>query len=341
MNSVIRFKRALAFEPVDRPPVWIMRQAGRTLPEYLEVRKKYSFWEICKSAELAALVTLQPLKRFPMDAAIIFSDILTVPAVMGMDVKFSGGLSLSPPIRNIRDIHALKTPDVTKELGYVADVIRCVRKEVGHEKAVLGFSGAPYTLANYMVEGGSSKHFYKIKSLMYTDPEAFSTLLSRLSDVVVEYLAMQMDASATAVQLFDSWAGELTPEDFRRFVLPHVQSIISRLKSKNVPVIYYVNGIGNLVPELKEIGADVIGVDWRINLSEVRRQLGEKTIVQGNLDPTLLFGPEELIRERVFEMFRQTGGLGHIANLGHGVIPETPISGIAAFVKAVTEWTHE
>lgn len=338
MQSRERFIKACNNEPIDRPPVWMMRQAGRTLPEYRKLRETYSFWQCCKSPELAAEVTLQPLKRFPVDAAIIFSDILVIPAAMGMDVQFTPKLTVLPPLRDASDIHGLDLSGMTAKLDYVRGAIQAVYREVGQEKAVLGFSGAPYTLACYMIEGGSSKHFLRVREMMYHSPALFKELLDKLADAVIEYLLMQLDSGITAAQLFDTWAGELNPEDYNRFVLPVVQRIFEKAKSKQIPLIYYINNIGNLIHQAKQSGADIIGVDWRITLADVRRQLGRETVVQGNLDPALLFAPEEEIRRRVNEMITMTGGKGHIANLGHGLIPETPVSGIAAFVDAVTQW---
>ncbi len=338
MLSKERFVRACRFDTVDRPPVWMMRQAGRTLPEYRALREKHSFWDVCRSAELGAEVTLQPLKRFPVDAAVIFSDILVVPEAMGLNVQFTPRLAVDPPVKDTSDINKLDIAGIPKKLDYVAGVIRTVYREIGQEKAVLGFSGAPYTLACYMIEGGSSKHFLKIRELMYHNRPVFETLMDKLATAVIEYLKMQAACKVTAIQLFDTWAGELNPEDYRRFVLPVNRKIVSALKSLDIPVIYYINGIGNLLEIAGEIGADVIGVDWRLTLADVRKRLGPDTVVQGNLDPVLLFAPAEEIRNRTHEMIAETGGAGHIANLGHGLIPETPVSGIEAFVKAVVEW---
>jgi len=338
MNAKERFLKACNGQPVDRPPVWIMRQAGRTLPEYNKVREKYSFWEICKNPELASLVTLQPVKRFPLDAAIIFSDILTIPAAMGQEVSFTP-MSLSPAIRTAADIDSLPSPDVLGDVGYVGKAIEAVRSEVGQDFPVLGFSGAPYTLASYMVEGGSSKSFHRIKSLMYSQPDVYDRLLTKIADTVAEYLLMQIEASANAVQLFDSWAGELSVADFRQFALPYVQRIIARLKDSSVPVIYYINGIGVLLEAAAESGADVMGIDWRISLTDARRRLGVDRVVQGNLEPAVLFAPADEIKRRTFEMLDEIGGVGHIVNLGHGVLPDTPLDGIAAFIDAVAQWS--
>lgn len=340
MLSRERFEKACRYEPVDRPPVWMMRQAGRTLKEYLALREKYSFWEMCKTPELACEVTLQPLRRYPVDAAIIFSDILVIPEAMGMDVQFSPKLAVMPPLRSHDDIKKLRPENLREKLDYVVQVIKRVYDEVGHEKAVLGFSGAPFTLACYMIEGGSSKHFLKIREAMYHQPDVFHELMDKLANAVIEYFTMQAETGVTAVQLFDTWAGELSHYDYDNFVLPYVQKIIDSVPDR-LPVIYYINGIGNLLSRAERTGADVIGVDWRLDLCEVRCQLGERTVVQGNLDPAVLVAPPETIRERVFKMLEMTGGQGHIVNLGHGLIPETPVSGISAFVQAVFDWAEE
>ncbi len=335
MLSIERFVKACKNEPVDRPPVWMMRQAGRTLSEYRALREKYSFWDLCKTPELAAKVTLQPLNRFPVDAAIIFSDILVIPDAMGMDVHYTPHLAVLPPLRDRSDIDKLDVSSLNRKLDYVAQTLQTVRREVGKEKAVLGFSGAPFTLACYMIEGGSSKHYIKVREMMYHDPQAFERLMDLLADAVTDYMLMQIESSATAVQLFDTWAGELNPEDYERFIVPVVSKIIENIKPTNVPVIYYMNGIGNLLEPAAKTGADVIGVDWRLTLADVRRRLGQETVVQGNLDPALLFAPEEEIRQRVRNMIEMTGGRGHIVNLGHGLIPTTPVDGIRTFVDAV------
>jgi uroporphyrinogen decarboxylase len=341
VNSKERFLAACRGEAVDRPPVWIMRQAGRALPEYNALREKHSFWELCATPELAAAVSLQPIKRFDLDAVIIFSDILVIPAAMGMDVEFSSGIKLDPPIRSGREVAKLRSSGVTRDLEYVAKALQNTYREIKDDIALLGFSGAPYTLACYMVEGGSSKTFHAIKSLMHKDPGLFEELMEKLTEVVIEYLKMQIDSSVTAVQLFDTWAADLAPEDFKRFVLPYVTRIIEKLSPEGVPVIYYINGIGNLLELAGRSGADVLGIDWRIRLSDVRKRLGEKQVVQGNLDPSILFAPEEVIREKVFQMLDETNGTGHIVNLGHGLNPETPLEGIQTFIKSVSDWADE
>jgi uroporphyrinogen decarboxylase len=338
VDSKERFLNACRGLPVDRPPVWIMRQAGRTLPEYQELRSKHSFWRLCRTPDLAAEATLQPVRRFGMDVAVIFSDILIVPAAMGLEVTFTPRLSISPPVREARDIGRLLPIEPDSVLSFVAEAIRRVSEQSAPGLAVLGFSGAPFTLACYMVEGGPSKHFQQIKGMMYRAPGVFADLMERISAAVTSHLRLQIEAGAAAVQLFDTWAGELGPSDFRRFALPYLRRIIAELRPTGVPVIYYVNGVGNLLEAAAQTGADVLGIDWRLDLAEVRRRLGTGQAVQGNLDPAVLFGEKSVIREKVFEMLEQTGGRGHVVNLGHGVIPDTPLAGIHAFVDAVREW---
>jgi uroporphyrinogen decarboxylase len=338
MNSKQRFLSACLGEPVDRPPVWMMRQAGRTLPEYRALKEQHSFWDMMTTPQLAAEVTMQPLRRFKLDAAVIFSDILTIPAAMGQDVQFSPKLALDPVIGSESDVQGLNTSGITDKLSYVGDALRETRKELTGERALLGFSGAPYTLASYMVEGGSSKTYHRIKALMYQAPDVYHQLLDKLAEAVAEYLEMQVEAGADAVQLFDSWAGELSPPDFNRFALPYVQRVVSRVTDMGAKIIYYINGMGTLVEGMKASGAHVLGADWRIELATVRARAGRDTVVQGNLDPGALFGAPEEIRRRTFAMLDQTGGVGHIANLGHGLDPATPLEGIQAFVDAVHEW---
>jgi uroporphyrinogen decarboxylase len=338
MDSKKRFLSACRNQVVDHPPVWIMRQAGRALPEYLALRRKYSFSQIIHSPEQAAIATLQPVRRFKMDAAIIFSDILVVPAAMGMKVSFNPEVAVSPRLATRQDIDRLKIPEAEKALGFVARVIKNVRAEVGDSIAVLGFSGAPFTLATYMIEGGSSRNFARTKTLICEQPKLFEKLLNKIAQTVTDYLELQILADADAVQLFDTWAGELAPEEFQRFVLPVVQEIIRKLDRRGAPIIYYINGMGNLLALAQKTGADVLSVDWRINLSQVRERLGAGQAVQGNLDPAILLAPEKVIKRAVFEMLDQTSGRGHIVNLGHGLLPQTPLRGIQAFVDAARKW---
>lgn len=333
-----RFLNACRGLAVDRPPVWMMRQAGRTLPEYQELRASYSFWQICRTPELAAEATLQPVRRFGMDVAVVFSDILVVPAAMGLEVSFSPQVAVSPPVRTAADVERLLQARDGADLSYVAEAVRCACDASGPRLAVLGFAGAPFTLACYMVEGGASRHFEHVRGMMYGDPHLFERLLDALSTVIERCLRLQIEAGAAAVQLFDTWAGELSASDYRRVALPCMRRLAQRLRPAGVPLIYHINGIGNLLEVAAEIRADVLGIDWRVDLAEVRRRLGPHQAVQGNLDPAVLFAPPDFIRERVFAILDQTGGRGHVVNLGHGVIPGTPLTGIQAFVDAVRRW---
>ncbi len=338
VNSKQRFKLACNGQPVDRPPVWIMRQAGRTLPEYRALKEIHDFKELMSTPELAAEVTLQPVRRFPLDAAIIFSDILVVPEAMGLELEFSPKLFLSPSVRSKIDVDALRVTGAAESLEYVIKAIELVRKELVDEKAVLGFSGAPYTVASYMIEGGSSKSYSHLKSFMYREPSLFDRLLNAVTDVTVDYLLMQVEAGVDAVQLFDSWAGELSPADYSIYALPYVQRIIERVQATGTPVIYYINGVGNILEEACNSGAKIMGIDWRISLTDVRARLGSDIVLQGNLDPGLLFALPDEIRRRTNAMINETAGLRHIANLGHGVVPETPLEGIEAFITSVISW---
>lgn len=339
MDSVSRFLAAAGGQPVDRPPVWMMRQAGRTLPEYRALKERHSFWELCRSPELAAIVTRQPLARFEqLDAAIFFSDILVVPAAMGVPIDFLPAPRLASLVVDECDVRRLVEPDVERELGFVRDGLRQVVAELGGRKAVIGFAGAPFTLACYLIDGGSAKGFVKTRAFAHQRPVLFQELLGRLTAVVGDYLEMQLAAGADAFQLFDTWAGEAGPELFERFLLPSLNSLFQRLQSRGRPGIYYVNGIGPLLEQAHLTGAAVIGADWRVPLDEVRRRCGGERVVQGNLDPAALFGPPAEIAAAVRRMIGLTGGRGHIVNLGHGLPPEAPLTGIAAFLEAVAGW---
>ncbi len=339
MNSRERFLAACNRQPVDRPPVWVMRQAGRYLPEYLEVRAKHGFLEVCRSPELVTEVTLQPLRRFDMDAAIIFSDILVVPEAMGQEVTYpQGGPRLAPPIRKASDLARIRECEPEKDLAYVAEALVAMRRAMGDDRALLGFAGAPYTLATYMVEGGGSKHQEQTKRLALTEPGLIDELLERLADAVARFLRLQIEAGADAVQLFDTWAGDLSPVDFERLALKPAQRVIARLADLDVPVIYFMNGIAPHLEAAATCGATALGIDWRLDLAEARRRTGGRLALQGNLDPLVLSGPVSGIRERVRAIHQSLEGApGHIFNLGHGVLPSTPVEGVAAFVDAVHE----
>jgi len=292
---------------------------------------------------LATEVTLQPVRRFPVDAAILFSDILVVPAAMGMEIEFRPAPSFSWTVRSRDDIQRLEAPDVGVKLRYVADALALIRGEIGSTHAVLGFAGAPYTLACYMVDGTGAKGFVRTRAMMHSDPDAMHLLLAHVADVVADYLQMQVEAGVTAFQLFDTWAGDLAAGEFEEFAAPYVARIIERLSGRGAFSIYYVNGIAPHISAAAATGADVLGIDWRIDLAEARDRVarvrgGKPVVLQGNLDPAALFGPAETIRLRVHKMIAATGGSGHIANLGHGLMPETPLQGVEAFVHAVAGW---
>jgi uroporphyrinogen decarboxylase len=324
----------------------MMRQAGRYMAEYMAVRAKVSFLELCRSPDLACQVTMQPIDRFGFDAAILFSDILVVLPPMGLEVEFGdGGPSLPSPVRTSADVDRLVVPDPTESLHYVMEAVRRIRRALADRVPLIGFAGAPFTLATYAVEGGGSKNYERTKGLMFSDPEAFHRILDRLARTVAAYLEAQVEAGAQAVQLFDSWAGILAPGDFREYALRHVRQVVDLLRASptwasggGVPIIYFLNGCSPYLDDCARSGADVLSVDWRVDLSEVRRRLGGRMAVQGNLDPTALFAPEDRLRERVAEVLGSAGSApGHIFNLGHGILPGTDPARVGMVVDAVCE----
>jgi uroporphyrinogen decarboxylase len=332
------FLRACRGEDVDYTPVWLMRQAGRYLPEYQAVRSNIDFLTLCKNPKLAAEVTLQPVNILGVDAAILFSDILIPVEAMGMRLEFSDkeGPVLSEPIRSKTAVERLIIPDVEEDLPFVFETIKILRKELEHKVPLIGFSGAPFTLATYMIEGGTSKNFLNTKKMMFQSAPVFHYLIEKLTDTIISYLSAQIKAGAQAVQLFDTWAGILAPMDYKKFVFPYVKKAISELKKEGVPVIYFVNDCAGLLGEIKKSGADVIGIDWRIDMSDAIKKLGKKIVVQGNLDPCALFLPKEKIEDRVKDMlWKGETAKGHIFNLGHGVLPQTPVENVIALVEAV------
>jgi len=332
------FLRACRGEEVEYTPVWIMRQAGRYLPEYRAVRSNIDFLTLCKNPKLAAEVTLQPVDILGVDAAILFSDILIPLEAMGMRLEFSDkeGPILGEPIRNKSGVEKLIIPDVEEDMPFIFDTIRILRKELEKKVPLIGFSGAPFTLATYMIEGGSSKNFLNTKKIMFQTGAVFHYLMEKLTDMTVSYLSAQIKAGAQAVQIFDTWAGILTPGDYKQFAFPYVRKAISELKKEGVPIIYFVNNCAGLLGEIKKTGADVIGIDWRIDLSDAIKKLGKKIVVQGNLDPCALFLPKEKIEDRVKDiLWKGDAAKGHIFNLGHGVLPQTPVENVIALVDAV------
>jgi uroporphyrinogen decarboxylase len=334
MNDL--FLRACRGEPVERTPVWIMRQAGRYLPEYMKVREKYSFWEICTIPEVTSEVTLQPLRRLGVDAAILFSDILVPLAAMGLDIDFHPAPEIGNPIRHASDIDRLHLPEPEGLLARVADGVRLIRQELESSVPLIGFGGAPFTLATYAVCGGGSKNHAEIRSMLFGDREAAHRLLRKITDGLVLSLTSQIEAGAQAVQLFDSWAGLLGPEDYAEFALPYARDVLARIAGSGVPRIYFAPGASSLLGSAAGVGAEVIGVDWRISLAEARRVLGDRFAVQGNMDPGVLLGSPAAIEQRVVRILGEAAGAkGHVMNLGHGILPETPVENAIAFVDAV------
>lgn len=331
-----RFLKACRREPVDTTPIWLMRQAGRYMAEYRALREKHTLLEICKQPELAVEVTLQPLK-FGMDAAILFADILLPLEPMGAPFSFEKGEGpvVHTPIVDRKGVEALRVA-APEELGYVLEALRILRRELGGKVGLIGFAGAPFTLASYLLEGGKSQGFVKTKRLMYGDQGAWHLLMEKLAATVRDYLLAQIAAGAQAVQLFDSWVGNLGPEDYEQFVKPHVQSILGPVQEAGVPVIHFGTGTSTLLPQMKEAGGTVIGVDFRLPMDRARALLGDDVALQGNLDSTLLFAPREVIEARAKDVIQKMAGHpGHVFNLGHGILPETPVEAVQALVEIV------
>jgi len=335
-----RFLRACHREPVDVTPVWFMRQAGRYMPEYRAVREKYSLLEICRQPELAAEVTLQPARLLGVDAAILFADILlpVIPLGLGLEFAKGEGPVIGKPVRSIADVAAMRPVHAEDDLGYVMEAIRILRGELDGTP-LIGFCGAPFTVASYMIEGGASREFLKTKMMMYSAPEVWHILMEKLSGVLAEYLVAQIRAGAQAVQVFDSWVGTLSPQDYEKFVLPYSQRVLATAQAQNVPVIHFGTNTTTLLPSMKRAGGDVIGLDWRIPLDDGWALLGEDVAVQGNLDPAMLFAPLPEIKTRVHDILRRANGHpGHVFNLGHGILQHTPVGNVRAVVDMVHEY---
>lgn len=333
-----RFLRACRREPVDVTPVWFMRQAGRYMAEYRAIREKHSLLEICYEPELAAEVTLQPLRALGVDAAILFADILlpVIPLGLGLEFAKGEGPVIGKPVRTLGDLAAMQPVDAETDLGYVMEAIRILRREL--TVPLIGFCGGPFTVASYIIEGGSSREFLNTKTMMYSAPEVWRALMDKLSKVLADYLVAQIRAGAQAVQIFDSWVGALSPQDYENFVLPYSQRVLAAAKAEQVPVIHFGTNTTTLLPLMKRAGGDVIGLDWRIPLDDGWALLGRDVAVQGNLDPALLFAPRPEIKKRVDNILhRAEGCLGHIFNLGHGILQHTPVDN----VKAVVDMVHE
>jgi uroporphyrinogen decarboxylase len=339
------FLRACRRQPVERTPIWMMRQAGRYMPEYRAIRSKVSFLELCKTPDLACEVTLQPIDAFGFDAAILFCDILIPLEAMGLELEFTPAPILPNPVANKADVERLGIPDPEATMGYVMDAVRLIRKSLEGRVPLIGFAGAPFTMATYAVEGGGSKSYAKTKGMMFGDGPVAHALLEKLSQCCATYLAAQIAAGAQAVQLFDSWAGILSPRDFREFALRYAKRTFELLRETpawkeagGVPIIYFVNGCAPYLEDYVTSGADVLGVDWRIDLDTVHGRVGDGVALQGNMDPTCLFLPPDKLRERIAEVLDKAKGLsGHIFNLGHGVLPPTDPEHVRIMVDTVKE----
>ncbi len=336
-----RFIKACRREPVDMTPIWIMRQAGRYMAEYRAIRKKVSFLELCKTPELACEVTLQPIDYLGVDAAILFSDILIPVEAMGLKLDFTPAPVFEDPVRSAAAVERLTIPDPEESVPFVMEAIRLLRSELEGRVPLIGFSGSPFTLASYVVEGGGSKSFIHLKSMMFREPEVFDGLMKKLTKVVILYLAAQIEAGAQAVQIFDTWGGILSPDDYARFDLPFTTEIIRQLRKYDVPIIYYAGTGASLLELSATAGADVLGVDWRIDMSSVRERLGHDLALQGNMDPAALFSSPEDIRARAKKVIDGAGVRGHVFNLGHGILPPTPPENAKALVDFVHEYSAE
>ncbi len=332
-----RFLDACRRRPTDVRPVWFMRQAGRYMKEYREIRSKNSLLEICKRPDLAAEVTLQPIEVLDVDAAIIFADLLLPVEPMGLKLKFVAGEGpvIENPVRTSEDIDTLSISN-TDDLGYVGESIQLAVRQLAGRVPVIGFVGAPFTMASYMIEGGPSRTFLRTKQMMYRDETLWRRLMGKLVDVLGPYAVMQVAAGARAIQVFDSWVGALGPDDYVRYVAPYSRALIERIRSTGVPVIHFGTGAGGFFRELHAAGGDVIGVDWRINIDQAWMDISYRSAVQGNLDPAVLLAPLPELKARVHELLKRTGTRpGHIFNLGHGILPETPVENVKAVVDYV------
>jgi len=332
-----RFLRACRGQSVDATPVWFMRQAGRYMEEYRNLRKKHSILALAKTPELACEVTLQPIRRFNIDAAILFADILLPIEPLGLKLSFSPGPTIANPVRTDKDVARLRDKSAAADLGFVYDAVRLIRRELNGKVPLIGFAGAPYTVASYMVEGGPSKNYQRVKGMMTDRPDLWNKLMLKVRRVTAEYLKAQAAAGAQALQLFDSWIGDLSPDEYRRYVRPHSAWVLKEISKCGVPVISFGTGTNGFLEDFAEAGGDVIGVDWRIDLDAARKRLGKRP-VQGNMDPVLLFSNKKVIRAAVTDILRRNAGRkGHIFNLGHGILPTTPID----HVEAAVDWVHE
>ncbi len=336
MTTEYNFLKACWGQPVDRTPVWLMRQAGRYLPQYMRVRSKVSFLELCKTPELAAEVTIQPIDILGVDAAILFSDILTPVEPMGLKLDFVPGPVFEKPVRTQADVDALRIPVMEEDVPYVLETIKILRREFEGRVPLIGFGGAPFTLACYMVEGKGSKDFATIKKMMYSEPALYASLMEKITEMDRQYLNAQIAAGAQAIQIFDTWGGIVSPLDYQRYILPYTTKLINGLNRKGIPIIHFVKGAGTMLPAVKKAGADVVGLDWHIGLGQARDILGGDVAVQGNLDPTVLYAPKAHIESEVQRILTENADRpGHIFNLGHGILPNVPPENAIHMVECV------
>jgi uroporphyrinogen decarboxylase len=334
--------RAARGEVLDRPPVWMMRQAGRYMKAYRELRDKYpSFRERSENPEIAIEISLQPFRAFAPDGVILFSDILTpLPGIgIGFDIIESRGPIIEPPIRSLAQIEQLHPLEPEESLPFIREILQTLRREVGDRAAVLGFVGAPWTLAAYAIEGKSSKDYVNIKSMAFSEPTMLHQFLGKLADAIAVYVRYQIDSGAQVVQMFDSWAGQLSPQDFETFALPYQRRVVEQVKQTHpdTPLILYINGSAGILERMSQSGVDIVSVDWTVDMAEARTRLGANIGVQGNLDPCALFGSKEFIRDRIYDTVRKAGNQGHILNLGHGVLPGTPEENVAFFFETAKQ----
>jgi uroporphyrinogen decarboxylase len=337
-----RFLRACRREPVDMTPVWFMRQAGRYMASYRAIRENHTLLEICRNPELAAQVTLQPVNEIEVDAAILFSDLLIPLEPMGIPFDFVQGEGpvIDPPVRTVARIDSLRRFEPRESLSHVLDTIRLLRTELADRVPLIGFAGAPFTLASYAIEGGPSSNYARTKALMYGEPAAWHRLADTFATIVADYLTAQIEAGAQAVQVFDSWVGALSASDYREFALPHTQKIFAAVQGLGVPTLHFGTGTTTILSEMREAGGDVLGLDWRIPLDDGWEQVGEDRAVQGNLDPTLLLGPvERMLRGAYDVLLRANGRPGHIFNLGHGILPSTDLKQVQTLARFVHQQT--
>jgi uroporphyrinogen decarboxylase len=338
MSRNDRLLKACRLERADCTPVWFMRQAGRYMKAYRDIREKHGLMDMFRTPELAAQITLQPVNAFPIDAAIIFSDILIPLPGMGIDLEFAPGPVIRNPVRSAADIDRLRVADPDADLGFMLKSLQWVRAEIDGKVPLIGFAGAPFTLASYMIEGESSSAYLLTKELMHTQPASWDLLMRKLGDTIIAFLKAQVRAGAQLVQLFDSWIGCLSPSDYRNYVLSHTQRIFRELKNEGIPSIHFGTGTSGLLSLMRAAGGDIVGADWRVSIGDAWQSIGSGAGIQGNLDPVLLMAPWPVLKERAKEILDEIGGRpGHIFNLGHGILPSTPEDS----VRALTEFVHE